>query len=73
MRSRLAILLAVLGGLAVVALWWPTAVVSGSVPALATAVAELAGMVGSYLVCIQVLLVRSDGRVSSDAVRGCAG
>lgn len=24
-------------------------------------------------VCIQVLLVRSDGRVSSDAVRGCAG
>jgi hypothetical protein len=24
-------------------------------------------------VCVQVLLVRSDGRVSSDAARGCAG
>lgn len=57
MRRRFAALLAVAGGIAVVALWWPTAVVTASAPALATAVAELAGMIASYLVCIQVLLI----------------
>jgi predicted ferric reductase len=57
MKRRLAALLAVVGGVAVVALWWPTAVVTASGPALATAIAELVGMVASYLVCIQVLLI----------------
>ncbi|GAA4179908.1 ferredoxin reductase family protein [Gryllotalpicola koreensis] len=50
-------LLAIAGAVAVVALWWPTAVVTASAPALATAIAELAGMIGSYLVCVQLLLI----------------
>jgi predicted ferric reductase len=57
MKRGLAFLLTVAGGLAVVALWWPTAAVTASVPAIATALAELAGLVGSYLVCIQLLLI----------------
>ncbi|MCL2514339.1 MAG: hypothetical protein FWF16_00175, partial [Microbacteriaceae bacterium] len=50
-------LLVIAGGLAVVGLWWPTAVITASPSALAIAVAELVGMIGSYLVCIQVLLI----------------
>jgi predicted ferric reductase len=57
MKRGLVTLLATGGGLAVVALWWPSAVVAASPAALATAIAELAGMVGSYLVCIQLLLI----------------
>ncbi|AYG02631.1 ferredoxin reductase family protein [Gryllotalpicola protaetiae] len=57
MRRGVVALLAVAGGAAVVGLWWPTAVVTGSGSALTTAVAELAGMIGSYLVCIQLLLI----------------
>ncbi|MCL2514644.1 MAG: ferredoxin reductase family protein [Microbacteriaceae bacterium] len=57
MKRGLATVLAIAGGLAVVALWWPSAVVTASAPALVVAVAELAGMIGSYLVCVQLLLV----------------
>jgi predicted ferric reductase len=57
MKRGVVTLLAVAGAVAVVALWWPTAVVTASGPALATAVAELAGMIGSYLVCLQLLLI----------------
>lgn len=57
MKRAPAVLLAIAGGLAVVALWWPSAVVTASGPALTTAVAELAGMIASYLVCVQLLLI----------------
>ncbi|WP_022899469.1 ferredoxin reductase family protein [Humibacter albus] len=57
MRSRIVTLAVILGGVAVVALWWPSAVVSLSPSTLSTAIAELVGMVGSYLVCVQVLLI----------------
>ncbi len=57
MRSRIVTVLVVLGGLAVAGLWWPSAVVSLTPSTLATAIAELVGMIGSYLVCIQVLLI----------------
>jgi predicted ferric reductase len=57
MKRGVAAAAAVAVGVAVVALWWQTAVVTGSVPALATAIAELAGMTGSYLVCLQLLLI----------------
>ena len=57
MRRAVVTLLALAGGVAVVWLWWPTAVVTPSGSALTTAIAELAGMIGSYLVCIQLLLI----------------
>jgi predicted ferric reductase len=57
MKRGVVTALAVAGGLAVVALWWPTAVATADVPTLATALAELAGMIASYLVCVQLLLI----------------
>jgi len=57
MKRGLVTLLVGAGGLAVVALWWPSAVVTASGSALTTAVAELAGMIASYLVCVQLLLI----------------
>ncbi|MFC4241985.1 ferric reductase-like transmembrane domain-containing protein [Gryllotalpicola reticulitermitis] len=57
MKRSVVTALAIAGALAVVALWWPTAVVTADGATLATAVAELAGMIGSYLVCVQLLLI----------------
>ncbi|GAA4158850.1 ferredoxin reductase family protein [Gryllotalpicola daejeonensis] len=57
MKRAPAVLLVIAGGLAVIGLWWSSAVVTASGAALTTAVAELAGMIASYLVCIQLLLI----------------
>lgn len=57
MKREVVAVLAIAGGLGVVALWWPSAIATPDVPTLATAVAELAGMIASYLVCIQLLLI----------------